>query len=464
MPRRRRRSAIGAASLLVLSLSVSRSSSDQSTAPFSVDHERMTLVELSAKGDYHLRKPLWTGAAAGANHLALQAYLPNGFRAVVIAPDVSGQMAGGKVVASVSIPASIGELGAQTANLLLGAWHTGRKGPALLFSANTGQRRGALVFSRDVPLSIWEMDPTDQAVGLRKIVEGREGAAVVDMSFPHTFPGCPLVVSEFGAWGSTDSRDLAAFRAITPQPVVLFRTPRVAERLPQLCPDPNQDATSFVVAFLETSAARSGDPALNCARIEIAPIGALTATPQFKDGGMESLRALGVVDGFSWCPAVFKDELRGSYGLLAYYRREVSADLSDVRRELWVVPVSTTGKILSTLAFRVHPSVEVELSPIDPGAPSWDPTGEYLFFLDFRPGTNPAHVAHLPRAIHLQGGAARVSSWPLDEWSNVLSKPLNKSISCSGDGAYLALVATGQLPQNPEIHYDHAYVVPIRRP
>ena len=429
--------------------------------PITIDTGNVAKIELPFKADYHLRQPLWAPEEAGSL-LALQAYLAGGFRGLVIAKDVNKQLASGRVAVSLQIPAfDFAAPAARSAILMLGTWYAVGDGVDLVYSANASAVRGAVQYPSSAPYTIWRQVVLGGTPETKSVCDTRVSGQVVPMTFPSSVPGQPIIVSEMGRWGTANS-DIAAFTIVGGVAYNLTKTDELAESTPLLCPNPDPAAPP-VVAYLESDIGEPS-PALNCLLITSARDGSMTATRQYQDRGAESRRNLGTVSAFSWCPRTFRDPNRGSYGLIAYYRQEISKQSeSDVHHELWIVPVSLKGKILANQAFRVHSSVSVESSKLDITPPAWDPSGEYLYFLEFKPGTNPLWVARITSDMHLAGNKAPVPAWPLNAWAHLESAPVNLSVSCSGDGNYLAIVAVGRAPHNENIQYDQAYVLPVRK-
>jgi len=433
--------------VLVLSLApaLGTTGGAQTSAPFAIDPNGIVLVEAGSPTQCHLRQPIWSPPDGPKVSLALQSYVVDGFSGIVIVDDVPAQIAGSKVMATRHLPVlDWTSLAVQNARLWPGGWflgtYDGKLHQDFLYSANAqGNGRRAKYIS---PLhSIY--------IGENQL----SADAGEDLLFPSQAPGSQLTACQIGVLG--EQGDIAAFTPERPQPVNLTSTHDITETMPARCP--NAD----IIAYVEFGPKDPG-PALNVLGVTTAG-DRLVAKRQFTDGGRESRSRLGIVDGFAWCPRVFGTTVQG-YGLIAYYRRREtsSTNPTDVRRDLYVVPVSLRSKtLLIEQAVRVFEDVSVEFGQIDPTPPAWHPQGEYLFFLQFRPGTNPLHVAHIPRTSNLAAARNSIEVWPMEVWTGG-SPPVNLAVSCSGDGRYLAIIAAGNAPQNAGILYNDAYILPLR--
>ncbi len=415
----------------------------QGEPPFKIDLAGMAEFDPGLPGDFHLRQPRWTPGEAAGCHLALQAYKKRGIKGIVIANDVPAQMGGGKVHASLKLPPMpFNSAAVARAVLYVGTWFADSRVEALLYAANSNRDQTGYSSAGQ---SIW-LDRVRLA-----------SASEEDLCFPSCAPGSPLIVCEMGRWGQTGG-DLAGFTLDDPTPRKLTKTPDLAESRPARCPFRDAD----VVAYLE---ARPGmqTGVLNAMVVSRTANHQMSAARCFVDGGTESRKTLGLVRGFAWAPRTFHIAGRGTYGLLAYYRAQPKPDdPADVRHDLWVVPVSQAGRILVGHALKVFEGVAVENAELDPTPPAWHPDGEHLFFLQFQPGSNPLYVAHVPAGAHFAEGKVAISSWQLGGSLPMDEQLVNLAVSCSGDGRYLALIASGMLDQDEEAkYYARAFILPI---
>lgn len=436
-----------ALALFVLPLAAAPDAGAQEPAPFRIHPESIATLA-APPGDYHLGRPLFTPPGSESDCLALQAAVWGGFGGFIVAMDLEGQLAAqgdtrARTLNTVLRPkVNWRSADASRARLWYGTWFIDAGGkPAFLYDSNgnnPGDQAGPFGYSR----SIWMDDAR---------ICSRTGT---DITFPSSVPGSDLVLCQVGKWG--DMADIGCFTLDDPTVKSLTSSQEISETSAAQCPG------SEVVAFLE-SRERNGNSALNTMLLKREKEGGISGQKQFPDGGAASLRQLGPVDAFSWCPRTFTDEGRGTYGLLAYYAEVPQRDdPSKVRRDLYVVPVTMTGKIIASSRQLIFQNVQVETELL-PTPPAWYPSGEYIFFVESIPGQNPLRVARIPPDSHFRSDHPPIDSWPLRIWEEK-DAPYNIAVACSGDGKYLGIVAKGRSAKSDQIYYENAYVVPLERP
>lgn len=436
----------------------------QGPPPFRIDGAAIHRVETGLSERLHLRYPLWY-PGPDSTTLALQAYSKNGVEGIVTVPAVSRQVLGGQVRASsTTMPPGIDpdrEL-LRTASCVPGSWYAwgdpGRPvSSGLLYVSNQSKvaKMGHTVFGG--PSSLW--------------FKGRLLAAAggdTCLANPSQVPASPVIVCALGR--RADVSAIAALTAEDPRPRVLFAAHDTSAYAPALSPD------GKLVAFLQTTSARTF-PMLNLMALNQGPGGITAGRPQFSSPFRESsTEDLGTVTAFSWCPRTFKLPRWGEYGLIAYYRQVITArdDAADGedRYDLWIVPVSLQSrKLMTKFAFRVVENVSIERSQ-QSLPPSWRSTkqdGEttYLFFLKAKLMENPLQVARIVPDMHLSLGKIPAQTWEMGPWSGKQeARPINVSVSCSGDGRFLALTAQGAATEvrtatQENVYYEQAYIVPL---
>ena len=421
--------------------------------PFHIVPGEVRRIETGLPEDFNFRQPIWTLPGSDSTSLALQAYAVTGVHAIVTVPAVARQMArDGKVTVGLTYPPSLKDrAGFKDAMLLLGSWYSYRekgKPPVfgLLYSSNAITQFGKARFSATAKKqSLW--------FGGAALLEARGDTAITE---PNSIPASPVVVCRYGALGTPG--DLGAFRVQEQCRWNLTNTPSISEDRPALSPD------GKVVAYLVTSQAEAKQT-LNVMPLKSSPTGILSGTPQFPGDASDARRALGIVAAFSWCPKTFVDPGRGTYNIIAYYRQRVIAGLGgkpESAFDLWVVPVSAAGRLMTTEAFEAARDVYFEYNQVTVAPPAWHPDGEHLFYLSTRPGVNPLQVADIGPTAHGATPGRVVPVWSLEVWSqDAKSQPQNVSVACSGDGRFLSLIALGRSMSNENIYYEQAYVVPI---
>lgn len=410
---------------------------------FSVDADNMLVLDVPS-GSYHVRQPMWTPEETGRCDLAVQAYLVggrDGFSGFAQFADVPARMSTGDALPSAQIPRADWTKSTSAANARLwhAAWYSSGKDAALLYDSNGKRTARGVQYVSDT-FSIW--------LGDNQVAE----VVGEDLTTPSHVQGSPLILCQVGREGTPV--DIGAFQ-LDGRPVMrLTSTPSMDERQP--AQGPGMD----IVAFTETSRQDAG-AGLNVMKLTRGTDGTFTGKKYYTDPS-QARAELGNVLAFAWSPRVLEDASRGDYGMLAYYTvRSLPADPKDVRVELWVVPVSVSGRVLSGHALRVSPAIAYDRQ-VNPAPPAWHPDGEHLFFLGFDPGSNPAYVAHVPPELHFSEGQGTVEVESLPLWPNGSEPLINVSLSCSPDGAYLAVIATGKANDTQNPYYDHAYVMSLR--
>lgn len=421
--------------------------------PFRIVPGEVRRVETTLPKDFSFRQPVWTSPGSDSTCLALQAYAVAGVHAIVTVPAVARQMAGnGSVSAGLSFPSGLKDrAGFPNAMLLLGSWYSYKepKGPSdfgLLYSSNAFIQLGRAQFPATAKKqAIW--------FGGARFLEAAGDSSTTS---PSSIPSSPLVLCRVGALGTPG--DLGAFRLRDKRLWNLTKTPLLSEDRPSLSPD------GKVMAYLVASQAEA-KRTLNVMALKVSPTGAVSGTPQFPGDASEARSALGLVADFSWCPRTFSVPGRGPYGLIAYYRQRLIAGAGGKQAsafDLWVVPVSGTGRLKTSEAFEVARDIYFETGQVTITPPAWHPDGEHIFYLSSRGTVNPLQVAEIRQDTH-QGATSRaVPVWSLEVWpKNTEFQPQNVSVACSGDGKFLSLIALGRTTANDNTYYQQAYIVPL---